>query len=61
MNTQTRPTQVFTVFGSLVLEGDYFPTNRTQTNWQDLCDSAQTAGPRQPQSIITSQPWPVAA
>jgi len=41
MHLQTQPTQVFTVFGNYVLEGnaDYFPRNSGRSNSQDLCDT----------------------
>jgi hypothetical protein len=41
MHLQTQPTQVFTVFGNYVLEGnpDYFPRNSGRSNSQHLCDT----------------------
>lgn len=41
MHLQTQPTQVFTVFGNYVLEGnaDYFPRTSGRSNSQDLCDA----------------------
>jgi hypothetical protein len=41
MHLQTQPTQVFTVFGGYVLEGngDYFPLNSGRSNSQVLCDT----------------------
>ena len=39
----TQSTQVFTVFGSYVLErhGDYFPLNICRSNSQDRCDTGK--------------------
>jgi hypothetical protein len=43
MHLQTQPTQVFTVFGSYVLEGDgdYFPLNSGRSNSQYRCDTGK--------------------